>query len=186
SCKVCSVLAVGLAVVGWWLVPNGNGDNLARLHYLAHHHRSKLRLLPLGNMDGFRSEMNRRDELVNLLPLIGRSLRAEEERWLTESLSAATSKAKPLRHTVPSRVLMVLKEALNDLPSPWKYMSIASPHQSGFRDAWQQAKQLRLDAAKNLVRSRITGNDYRAAAGIATELRIVAEKDHYRDEPLDT
>jgi hypothetical protein len=185
-CKVCGVLAAGLAVAGWWLVPNSGGHNLARLHYLTYHHQSELRSLPLGNVDRFRSGMTRRDQLVDLLPRIGRAIRAEEERWLTESLSRANCEAECLLALNPGSSLVVSKEALHDLPGPEKYLSDASPDQGGLRDEWQRAKQLRLKAAKIVILPRIIGNDYRAAAEVAAALRSVAAKDEYRDAELDS
>jgi hypothetical protein len=185
-CIDCALLAVGCAIASWWLVPNADGDNLVLLHLRARRLLSELSHLPPGAIVGFRAEMNRRDQIVALLPRIGRSIRAEEERWLIASLSAANDEAQRMRDSDPSRVLLVLKTALQDLPGPEKYVSDTSPGQGRFRDEWQRAKRLRLNAAKIEVRSRIVGKDYRGAAQIASALRIDAGSDAYRDEKLDT
>ena len=154
-CMVWASLAVGLAVAGWWLVPGPDGNSQMRLHQLANQQLSKLvAALPPGKFDQFRAEMHQRDRLVTVLPRVGRSIRAEERRWLTESLTGAISTAEPLLASDPARFLMDLNAALRDLPGPEKYMSDASPGQGGFRDAWRRAKILRLDAAKALVPPR--------------------------------
>lgn len=185
-CKVCGVLAAGLAGAGWWLVPNSDGDNVARLHWLAYHHLSEFRSLPLGEIDRFRSGATRRDQLVDLLPRIGRAIRAEEGRWLTESLSGVNTEASSLLALHPGRALQVLIETLQDLPGPEKYELGTPQDQRGFRNAWQRAKRLRLEAVKIMTLPRITGEDYRGAAKSAAELRTISGRDDYRDETLDT
>ncbi|WP_435011946.1 hypothetical protein P12x_006182 (plasmid) [Tundrisphaera lichenicola] len=184
-CLACGVLAVGLAVAGWWLVPNANGDSLARLHLRTLRLLSELRSLPLGETNQFRSATESRDRVVDQLPRFGRSIRAEEGRWLKESLSGAVTKTEALLPSDPSGALTVLKRALKDLPGPEKYEPEAPPDQDRFREVWRRAKRLRLKAAKAAALSKITGKDYQAAAGIAAELRTAAWNDGYREETID-
>jgi hypothetical protein len=184
-CLDCALLAVGYAIAGWWLVPNADGHNLVLLHLRARRLLSELRSLPPGEAVRFRSEMKRRDQIVDMLPRLGRAIRAEERRWLTESLSGAIGEANSLIDSDPVRVLLVLKEALHDLPGPEEYVPDTSRGQGGFKDKWQRAKKLRLNAAKFAARSRIVEKDYRGAAQIAAALRTDAGNDAYRDEKLD-
>jgi hypothetical protein len=184
-CAFRGVMSVGLAAVGWWLVPIHNGANLARLHYLALAYQLELRNLPLGEFTHFRRNMTSRDDLVGLLPRMGRSIRVDEVRWLNDSLCSTISEAEAKRASDPSSALAVMQEALLYLPGPGKYQSDAAADAADFVETWRRAKTLRLETSKAATLPKILNGDYRTATAIAAALRAAAVQDDHRDEAID-
>ena len=180
--KYSLIGSVGTAVIAaaaWFLVPHRDGGNLVQMHYNASLRLAELRSLPHGQIEQFLTNREGRNRRTHLLPRFGRLIRAEEEQWLSKTLSTINDQAAScLNKSNPLESWDILKGPLWNLPAP-------DSRQHEFHNEWLRAKKLRLKAAKMMTLERLEHEEFQGAHKIAWQLHNDANLDRFRGTPVD-
>jgi hypothetical protein len=182
------VIAWGAATAAWWFVPTFRGLSLWEARAEAERQIEALRALAPGDVEGFKQDQARRDEVGDEFRQFRPLLEAAVRAWAERTVEAAVTGANSVLERQPMEAARQLRQAAQDLGAAGSFPEA----QDQLRAARKGATLACLKEARQKTRTLVAVDRFAAAADVAdhlatdlaadaSEVGIAAELEQFRN-----